>query len=447
MQLSDLNQLVFNVREVESKKLFGEALAAYRGGALRAALVATWIAAVYDIIAKARELAAQGEGVPGAFVKELDSAIAANNVTKLQQIESGILERANTDFGFFAPHEYTDLTRLGDDRNLCAHPAFVSEDGLFQPTPELVRMHLVHAVEHLLSRAPLQGKAATERLTAEMTRPSFPVTVEEVEVFLKDRYLDHAKDTLVVAILKALLGCAFGAEYKDHTSIARRVARSVGAIARAKPAIYEADMPKRIKDKAKAATDDQLLNLVRFIKADQRIWTWIASPDQIRLKRMLSAATEDQIKRFDVFDGLVHPDLRQALLDRFRELPFELQKTIVAGSPQRELTPWVLERFAGAGSFRGAEDLAARLILPMLPYFHAAEVEAILQAVLTNGQISEAGEMPDLVNQVFDGTTHLLPHTRAAWEDFADKRKDKGEHNERYAYPGITERLEKLDAA
>ena len=39
------------------------------------------------------------------------------------------------------------LERLREDRHLCAHPAFSAEALLFEPTPELVRMHLVNAVD------------------------------------------------------------------------------------------------------------------------------------------------------------------------------------------------------------------------------------------------------------------------------------------------------------
>ena len=50
--LTDIDSLALAVRDPESKRLVGEALSAYRGGALRSAIVSTWIAVDYDIIAK-----------------------------------------------------------------------------------------------------------------------------------------------------------------------------------------------------------------------------------------------------------------------------------------------------------------------------------------------------------------------------------------------------------
>jgi len=96
---SDIDSLVLAVRDRESRRLIGEAITAYRGGALRSAIISTWIAVAYDIIAKARELAGQGEAAPRGFVTDLDAAIAAMNKRKLQIIESELLEKGKRRLG------------------------------------------------------------------------------------------------------------------------------------------------------------------------------------------------------------------------------------------------------------------------------------------------------------------------------------------------------------
>lgn len=64
--LTDIDSLYLQVRDKTSQRLIAEAITAYRGGAARSAILSTWIAVAYDIIAKARELAAQGEAAPQA---------------------------------------------------------------------------------------------------------------------------------------------------------------------------------------------------------------------------------------------------------------------------------------------------------------------------------------------------------------------------------------------
>ncbi|MBD2609761.1 MAG: hypothetical protein RMY62_004475 [Nostoc sp. ZfuVER08] len=60
-RLTDLDELVLTIRDKSSRSYILEAVNAYRGGAYRAAIVATWIAVSYDIIAKIRELASQSD--------------------------------------------------------------------------------------------------------------------------------------------------------------------------------------------------------------------------------------------------------------------------------------------------------------------------------------------------------------------------------------------------
>lgn len=74
--LTDIDSLALAMRERESRRLIAEAITAYRGGALRSAIISTWIAVAFDIVTKARELSAQGEAAPKVFVQELESAIA-----------------------------------------------------------------------------------------------------------------------------------------------------------------------------------------------------------------------------------------------------------------------------------------------------------------------------------------------------------------------------------
>lgn len=93
--LTDIDTLLLAVRNKESKRLITEAVTAYRGGAFRAAIISTWIAVAYDIIAKARELAAQGAAAAAKFTSELDKAISHSAIPSLQRIESNLLDTAN----------------------------------------------------------------------------------------------------------------------------------------------------------------------------------------------------------------------------------------------------------------------------------------------------------------------------------------------------------------
>jgi hypothetical protein len=56
MSLGDLDELVLCCRTEEARSYISEAVACYKVGAFRSSIVAAWIAVVYDLLSKIREL-------------------------------------------------------------------------------------------------------------------------------------------------------------------------------------------------------------------------------------------------------------------------------------------------------------------------------------------------------------------------------------------------------
>lgn len=436
--LSDIDTLALAVRDRESRRLIGEAITAYRGGALRSALMSTWIAVAYDIIAKARELAAQGEAGAKAFAKELDDAIAAKSIPKLQSIESTLLTKANSDLQLLAPHEHAALSRLQEDRHLCAHPAFVVEDQLYQPSPELVRAHIVHALQHVLVHAPLQGKSAIARFDADLLGPAFPVTADDIGTFVRTKYLDRAKDVLVVNLIKAIIVAPFGAERPKYASKTRTLAIVLREIAKAKTAIYDSTMPGLVADKIEHVPDGVLLSICPYLENDPRIWDWLKGPDRTRIRRLLETSSVDDLKEHAAFDAFAIPATAAVLLDRFNGFNDTAKASIIAEHPRKELVPAGIVLFQNVGSWRYAEQIGQSVILPLAPCFAAADLQAALAAAADNGQIWDAAGMPEILEQLFDQTKRLLPASRPHWQAFLAAMGAR--HQQRYA--GVQERLD-----
>lgn len=440
---SDIDSLVLAVRDREARRLIGEAITAYRGGALRSAIMSTWIAVAYDIIAKARELACQGEAAPGALVTGLDAAIAAKDKRKLQAIESELLDKANSDLALLAPHEYAALARLQEDRHLCAHPAFVVEDELFQPSPELVRAHIVHALQHLLIHAPLQGKSAIARFDADLLGPAFPATAEDIGTFLRSRYLDRAKDVLAVNLIKAIIAAPFGAERPKYASKVRTLAVVLREIAKSKTAIYDGIMPAFVAVRVGQIQDDVLLSICPFLDGDQRIWDWMAEPDRMRIQRLLETADVETLKTHAAFDAFAIAPMSEVLLDRFNGFDETAKVSIISEHARRELVPAGIELYERAGSFRDAEQLGQSVVLPLTPFFTADDLHAVLKAAAENGQIWNASGTPDVLEQVFELTKPILGQTREYWQAFVDGQiaRMEGDASEYYSYPGLQQKL------
>ena len=188
--LSDIDSLTLDVQERKSRRLIGEAIAACRDGALRSTIVSTWIAVAYDIVAKARELAVQGEVGSCMLVRELDAAIEGRNLKKLQILEGELLTLASKDLELLASHEYAALKRLQEDRHLCAHPAFAIMDELYQISRSCSACVLSIHCKTFFVDAPLQGKSPIARFDADLVGPTFPTTAGQIPKFVRSKHLD-----------------------------------------------------------------------------------------------------------------------------------------------------------------------------------------------------------------------------------------------------------------
>ena len=443
--LSDIDAFVLTVRDRQSRQLIIEAIAAYRGGALRSSIISTWIAVAYDIIAKVRELASQGEKLPQGFIKELDSAIQSNNIKKQMEIEANLLARANNDFQLFAPHEYKALERLQRDRHLCAHPALVLDDEPYQPSPELVRAHIVHALQHLLIHAPLQGKSAIARFEADLLSASFPTTAGDINSFLRTRYLDRAKDVLVVNLIKAVFSALFGSEHAAYANKADTLSIILHEIEDAKPEIYKSEMPGYVAEKIEKTQDLVLLNICRFIKTDLRIWRWLKRPDQARIKRLIETANLESLKNSGALVALDIEPLSSTLLERFNSFDATDQIDVIVECPRKEFISKGIELYAQARSFRNAEFLGQSVILPLAKWYTDRDICQLLDAVGRNDQIWLANGTSKILEQVYDQTLPHLWKSRQYWEDFICRQTEKNDGNDSdyYSYPSLRERLEK----
>jgi hypothetical protein len=444
--LTDIDSLVLVVRDIESKQLISEAISAYRGGALRSAIVSTWIAVDYDIIAKARELSAHGDAEASKLVEEIEQAIQNKDIKAMQAIESGLLSRVNSKLQLLAPHEHEDLERLQKDRHRCAHPAFIAEDTLFQPTPELVRTHITHALKHLLINAPLQGKSAIERFHADLLSPSFPIDSGDIAKFIRSRYLDRAKDVMVVNLVKSLLAVPFGSEAAKYIGQLHQVARTLGEIAKIKTAIYDETAKDHVVRKFDTIPDALLLSISVFVASDTRIWDWLLEPTRIRFRRLLSDADAETLKAHSAFDAFAIPDLAEILFARFNSFDRDVQVGIISQNPRREFIKSAICIYGSAGSWRVAEQRGNSLMVPLAPLMSADDIKVMLDAIKDNDQVNAAAGTPKTLELVFSLSKAVLNQAKPHWQEFVDEmtKQNHGDETAHYSYPGLRAKLNAL---
>lgn len=419
IRLSDLDELALTVRDRIARSYILEAIDAYRGGAYRSSIVSIWIAVSFDIISKIRELSNQGDQMAQKFIADLDQAIAGKHIRQLQNIEEDILKTATVDFEFLSDQERIDLARLKDDRNLCAHPAFVGEEMLFEPEPERVRMHIVHVVKHLLQHRPVQGKSAVARIIRDIKTDSFPITFDEACVFLNSRYLNRAKKSLIENLILLLLKALLRGDLSDlPLRYSRQMILTLQAISNRHPDIYEERMKTKLSTIVESLEEGRFPNVFRLLGSDPRCWNWLDESTKIHIKAAIQASIIDASIRNSVFEAISVNDLKSIIIERFKYLPPDVQMSVIRATPQPEFAAQAIALYSSASSYRGAEVLGASLIRPMANCFSVADVQKILKVVEDNDQIYAASGTPAILNELFEKTKQYLPELRESWASF-----------------------------
>jgi hypothetical protein len=349
---------------------------------------------------------------------------------------------ANEKLLLFAPHEFVAFTRLQEDRNLCAHPAFVLEDELYKPTPDLVRTHIVQGLQYLLIHAPLQGKSAVGRFEADVLSASFPVDGPDINAFIRSRYLDRAKEVLVINLLKWLIKSTFGSDRARFQTKEKQIAQTLKEISSVKTAIYDSVVPPFVATWFDAVDDAVLLGLCTFIGSDTRIWTWLSEPVRLRIRRLLATVDVDALKAFSTFDALSSSELSVDLLVRFDALDRNAQISIAAENPRPELVSRAIELYGSSVAWRSAESNGLTLVVNYVQFFTSEDIRKILEAAASNDQIWAASGTFGILDRLFDLTLPLISQTRKHWQAFVDTRiaASRGA-TEHYAYPSLQQRL------
>lgn len=392
-RLTDLDALALTVRNPLTRDYIDEAVRAYRAGSYKSAIVAIWVAVTFDIIAKIRELAGQGDAQAVNFVSAWDTNVAANNIDKLLAMERELLVKAETDFGFVDSIAKRHFERLQADRHLCAHPAFTSEGQLFSPEPELVRLYIVEAIRNLLCQRPVQGRTLLTLFDNEFKSLSFPTQPVVISRFVRERYLQYARPGAMIAFAK-VLGKAMLREAPPGWET------KIGLLPHALQAVREVDramwsdlVVPALVDLIDSADDQHLPNSYALLSKFAELRAALPGPTLEKISAYLENLVpgENDVRAFDAVGLQKFKDL---MIEKFSDSDEAVQGAVLIRLAVPEFWPTALARFSAAGSYRGAEAWFARYIAPFQDAATTAQMEEVFAAVGANHQIYHAADVP-----------------------------------------------------
>ena len=403
-RLTDLDELTTRCRTASAREHIAEAVAAYRGGAYRAAIVMSWIAVIFDLIDKVRDLSTSGEPAATALLRtfeNLQTQIHQGDATAMKQaleFERDLLIKVRTDLSLIDALQFSDLERLREDRHRSAHPSFNIGGEAFKPSAELSRLHLLNAITHVLSQPPVQGKAALDALKALVTSTYFPLDYDRARDQLASSAIARPTDTLVRKFIDALI---FGyVDAKSDYHELQQVLATLSVLLDMHRAIAEPHVDLQMQRVVMTATDIQMPDAVAFIAAWPLGWNHLSSVARDKIFEFIIYADFAELEP-SIPGLLTIVDLQAPLLERVARLSAsQLQRLIAEETTATFVADAAIAKYLAATTYALARTRRRRLILPLLDQFNAKQIAAIVAGASANNQVSEEDHFPALLTRI-----------------------------------------------
>lgn len=413
----DLDVLLSRVRHPQSKGYFLDAVKAYKAGALRASLTSAWVALVYDLIIKCRELSALGDAAATTFIHSWDLATATHDVKRLLQLEAKILSEAASNIQIINRISHAHLERLRQDRHMCAHPAFSAEAELFEPSPELVRLHLANVVNMVLSQEPLQGKAIFDLYDVDIQSAGFPVAHASILNYVEQRYLARVRPQNIrnfgVVLAKSLLK-GEPAHWEPHQD---KIVSSLVAVMERNAQAWQ-DVSLTIVRLIDTIEPEKRPRVIAFLSAFPDFWQLLQEPTRTALQETVNNTNPATLTEYRILAGLKLPLFREPLLNVIEQFTQAQLCNAIAMSPFPDLWPHAVNFYKESWSFRGSESNFRELIAPFAGHLTAEQHDQLLEAVIANGQNWDAAGTDALLLSVLRNAPPANRPTREARDRF-----------------------------
>jgi hypothetical protein len=398
--LADLDELVILCRDDKARLYIVEAVACYRSGAYRSAIVATWIAVCYDIIDKLRELALSGDKAAEQEIAKIERARSSNDLLQTLKFERGILTLAKDQFELISHLEYIDLLRLQEDRNRCAHPSLVSQDQAFNPSGELARLHIRSAVLHLLQHQPVQGKYALERLLQEINSEYFPNTTEKALQAFSSGPLKRPRDSLVRNLVIVLLKTALDpATVHEHLQQAYyRFTAALHAVKKLHRQIFDKTFKESFPSVFRALPDNLIHDGIRLLIDLEDYWDTLPQDIRVRIETFVTNLPTELFWSMELL--MNYAPLQQNAAQRAGEADrHDIGEAVFFDRLPPVLSDRCVQLYLESGSHTQANDFASQMRI-YADSFTVDQQRRILEGISRNNQLLNSNSVDTVIKKL-----------------------------------------------
>lgn len=402
--LADLDELVLTCPDPRSRAYIKEAVICYKAGAYRASVVACWIAVAFDLVDKLRELSAAGDKEAQIQIAEFERIQKDNDISAALKFEKELPGIALHKFELVSHIEHSDLIRLVEDRNRCAHPSQVLDDQVFEASAELARLHISNSIRSILSQEVTQGKGALDRIMQDMSSRYFPAKRNDVFTFLSNGPLGRPRKSLYRNFLQVMLKTLCTKEASRSRTV--RCRHAVVAVKRMHPQLWEemfADVLNGVVSGVKADEDLAVVCTFAIHPKDIGVWESLKDIQRMRVSNFVMQAPSDCLGLFDdLLDLPAEHELSKAAVVRLRRSTFQELKSVTWAILMPESAMDRLVKLYSASESYGEANEIGRFLKSSIPEAigNHKHVENVVKAAAKNDQVRGSNEL-DQVLRVF----------------------------------------------
>lgn len=431
MHLTNLEELLQSVRHPNAKSYFQEAIISYQSGAYRSALIATWISVCIDIVEKIKDLSLDGD-LNATKIKDEIEKLSLNDVGGLLNFERTILDKACDELELISPIDKIQLSRLKEDRNLCAHPSF-SLDGVdFNPTAELALSYIVIAANSLLINTSVKGKYVSDRVFQLLNEDSFPTNTEQAyQILSSPNQLGKVKESAIRNLIIIILKRLFKDDEKLTQSQTKRLSAALGAISKLNNKLYNVTLRQKLHELLATAIEGNLKRIIPIITIHNNIWAFVDVANKTRIDAIIESMDVANLQKYRVLDA---SEASAEIYAKTKALLTKLEPKDLESLLTNHISPLyineAIQLFIESKNFDQAESRGTNIILKIAGLLTSEQLETLLtgaieRAVMKGGynQILRAGFCDSFIPDLYDKTKNLSSKNRVIWDSFLDNTK------------------------
>lgn len=386
--LQDIETLALRCRSDQSRTYIAEAVICYRSGAYRATIVSVWIAVIFDLIDKIRELSLAGDSNARAILQRYETYMQQmdrndpQGVKNALEFERELVSTCRDKLEFFDQQQIVDLERLREDRHRCAHPSFQRIGEPYRPTAEQARLHLTNAVSHVLAQPPVQGKALLNQLRVIVSSSYFPTDRIPAVAALRASALVRPNEALVNGFIDMVVFEPFKADSPLYNS--PRAADIINAAAELHRTQVETRLRKQLNRMIFDATDAEMPSAVFLLAGVESGWQFLEDAAKAKVTQYVSVSpiplALPTLSRLKGTAELV-PAIKERLATASRDdLATAISFGLLDVTKDR-----ALELLSQVGTFNSANDVIQRIIFPIFETLSKQDFIKIIEFPRTTG--------------------------------------------------------------